>query len=113
MPSGEEESLFFEEQINSLVNAAIVVGYYSMLDEKPPHSLQENNAPVCLVSTPFFHSIEDSPVCAGDKGYCTRLNDAKTQLQPEKQGSMRALYVFGVYDGIFEWIFRILNKKLN
>jgi pimeloyl-ACP methyl ester carboxylesterase len=113
MPSEDEESIFFEEQINSLVNASLVVGYYSMLEERQLVSLDGKDSQTCQISTPFFESIKDSPVCAGDKGYCTRLNDAKVQLQPEKKVSARALYVYGVYDGIFEWIFRILNRKLD
>ena len=84
-----------------------------MLDETQLVSLQAKDSHTCQIDTPFFESIKNSPVCAGDKGYCTRLNDAKVQLQPEKKGSVRALYVFGVYDGIFEWIFRILNTKVD
>src|SRR5262249_3788032 len=47
MPSEEEEYIFFEEQINSLVNASIVVGYYSMLDERQLFSLQGKDGSTC------------------------------------------------------------------
>ena len=117
MPSEKEDSIFFEEQIHSLFSAAIVVGYYVMLDENQLRGLQKANFSACHIDSPFFKDVGNAPVCKGDNGYCKRLDQLPDELKPESPESvslsLRVFYVFGVYDGIYRWSFRIMDNKVN
>lgn len=110
----EQDSLLFEEQINDLVNAAMVAGYYAMFDQDTLTNLQNAHFPGCEISVPFFKGVEGTPACAS--GYCkNRIDAAENQLvnRLHTTESARDLYVLGVYDGINRWIFRTLKEKVK
>jgi hypothetical protein len=111
MEAPQEGSLFFAESVTSLVNAAMVIGYYALFDRDTLIGMQKQRFPVCNLDSPFLAGIDRTSTCSGE--FCTRrIDGAQRQLESQSDGteSLRALYVSGAFDGIHRWMFRILDE---
>jgi pimeloyl-ACP methyl ester carboxylesterase len=98
-----KEGLLLTADAKAMVDAALLIGYYLTADTD--QSVELN----CDPSAKFFVG----PAAESDvkKEYCERLVMAKGNfLKSERLQSVRANHVFGVYDGIARWVFRMLDK---
>ena len=114
---GEQVGYRFPQEFREKkIDAAFFLGYYLMFKIKP--DLTDANGHkvrfVCTTKNPFLRSIANWPDSEKIKDrICDRIDDAEWALQNEtpNDGSPRASAVFGVYDGIARWIFRVLEDQ--
>ncbi|MGH7875014.1 MAG: hypothetical protein ACREQO_22705, partial [Candidatus Binatia bacterium] len=86
----EKGGLVFVADSRNQINAALLIA----------HTLTANNPARCEAKGPLFGAA------AADCEYCERLAAAKEELRAHMGGreSLRASYVYGVYDGVARWI---------
>src|SRR5262249_40916991 len=111
------------------------IGYYLMMQPKPSPIDADGNKTVfdCKTTSPFLRSIDKwpgvrvpailfNPSLASDEDttladrkikFCSAINAAEEALDGEMPNdvSVRASVVFGIYDGITRWIFRLLEDQ--
>jgi pimeloyl-ACP methyl ester carboxylesterase len=95
--------------IISMVDSAAILGYYASLEEDTLRQLAAQDFPCCVTDAPFFGAV----TCTPNDTYVQRIEMAKTRLLGKADGgeSRRALYVFGVSDGLQPWLPRILKES--
>ena len=72
--------------------------------------MQANNFPPSEPSDPFLRLATD-PKCTQSKTYSKRLEEARKNYKDEPLvESQRALYVFGLHDGMTPWLLDIVGK---
>ena len=119
------EYRFQQEVRQKKIDAAFFLGYYLMLETRPAltDSKGKEIAFDCWEPSPFLQSIRkwhekypqpgDGIVNGIVRRTCDRIKKAEKALSdpPSNGGSFRANAVFGVYDGITRWIFRLLEDQ--
>ena len=99
---------FEDKTMLKQVDIAILIANYLMLPSKTPGGRTavsgETLAPV------FVSRLDRDRI----KAYKTRLKDAHKRIADDKSSkSQRALWVFGVYDGISRWILKFMKDKVD
>jgi hypothetical protein len=97
-----DEGLLFTADAKTMVNAALLLGYHLT-----PGMGQIVGAD-CDPGTKFF--VGAAAIPAVKEEYCERLGVAKNSFSKGLE-SVRAKHVFGVYDGIARWVFKMLDKS--
>ena len=98
---------FEDETVKKQVDVAILVANYLML---PPRKPGDRRAVSEKTLAPLFMSRLDPDRLAN---YTERLARAHDRIEREiSSKSQRALWVFGVYDGISRWILKFMNDKV-
>jgi pimeloyl-ACP methyl ester carboxylesterase len=124
---GEDVGFRFSKEVRTKkIDAAFFLGYYLKLDAPTP--LVNNNGEreefVCERNRPFLDLVISNsilpPATAGipdpeafiRRKFCTRITSAEKALDREAMSddSLRARSVFGVFDGVARWIFRLMNE---
>ena len=109
--SPELEGNVYAEEIGHFVRVAMVLGYYSMFDLSKAEDRRDSSRMECTVNAPFLQNVTSLD---DKKKLCDRIalaiRDTKSVSGIE---SRRALYVLGLYDGIFRWVFTLLDTKLE
>jgi pimeloyl-ACP methyl ester carboxylesterase len=120
---GELHEYRFQQEVRQKkIDAAFFLGYYLMLKHRPPLTDSKGKKILfdCWETTPFIQSIRNwhekykQPGADGiEIRTCSRIERAEEALRdpPSNGGSFRANTVFGVYDGITRWIFRLLEDQ--
>jgi pimeloyl-ACP methyl ester carboxylesterase len=106
----DRKGFFVAEDIIHMVDAASILGYYATMDEETLRELAENDFPCCSEEAKFFEAV----TCNSDNPFIKRVKRAKDRLLDQhKDGgeSRRALYVFGVSDGMHSWLPGVLKKS--
>ena len=105
-----EKSLLNPGEIERLVDAAIVLGYYASLDNADLVDERNYGFNKCSITAPFFRNAPEES--CKNSVYCQRLSEAKERLRKLESRSEppRALYVLGLLDGIQHWIPRVLRE---
>ena len=133
--AGEEPGFRFEQSIRKKkMDAAFFIGYYLMMQEKPSPIDADGKKKefFCKPESPFLRSVDkwpgvpvpaflfDPSVPVGTMTFadrklkfCERIDLAEQDLDEEMPDdvSVRASVVFGVYDGLTRWIFRLLEDQ--
>jgi pimeloyl-ACP methyl ester carboxylesterase len=107
----DEKSSLSAGSIERMVDAAIVLGYYASLDDAKLFKMRENHSSECSVRDKFF---EHAPANTCQHiSYCDRLKAAREGVvrQEPRSEPARALYVFGILDGLQHWIPRVLRAE--
>jgi pimeloyl-ACP methyl ester carboxylesterase len=98
---------FEDETVKKQVDVAILIANYLML---PPRKPGDRRAVSEKTLAPLFMSRLDPDRLAN---YTERLARAHDRIEREiSSKSQRALWVFGVYDGISRWILKFMNDKV-
>ena len=100
----DDNALVFTQDTKSMVDMALIIGYYLAPQISPTLQLP------CDPNGRFLTGAAARP--AIKERYCKRLIAAKKNLVELGNGleSERAKYVFGAYDGVTRWVFKALNK---
>lgn len=100
------DALWFGERIQSAVNRAMVLGYFALMDDKELLAQQKKNFPGCRANGDFLKNAANAS-CSVKHTYCDRLKDARKLLMQPSEGteSRRALWVFGLHDGMNQQLF--------
>jgi pimeloyl-ACP methyl ester carboxylesterase len=97
--------------IEPMVDAAIVLGYYASLEQQELLEEQKHDFAACSITGTIFENVSGASC---KKLYCKRLNDAKTtvrnNVEQEAQSFPRDVYVFGISDGLQQWVTRMLRE---
>jgi pimeloyl-ACP methyl ester carboxylesterase len=122
--AGEKPGFRFEQSTRKKkMDAAFFIGYYLMTQPKPSPIDANGKKSLfeCKVASPFLRSIDKWPgiqipgFLTIDRKvfFCDRLYAAEEALDGEAPNdvSLRASVVFGLYDGITRWIFRLLEDQ--
>jgi pimeloyl-ACP methyl ester carboxylesterase len=111
---GELPGFRFEKQVREKkIDAALLLGYYLLLEEDELPPLPDNLDKVppfrCRLNSPFIKLISSDMV---RNQFCIRINGVVRGigLQDVYDDSLRAQTVFGVFDGVARWIFHIQGK---
>lgn len=107
-------SLVFGENVRSkLVNPAMILGYYAMFDREELLALR-NQGFKFKADAPFFSGITDDR-CTTENVYVERVKQAINEVRKDlgQTESQRALYVFGLHDGMHPWLPKILNENAD
>lgn len=95
------------------MHAAFFLGYYLKLDVLPPPTNDKGErVPFsCNPDSPFLKLISDRLTII--RRFCQRIRGAEKALDSEARNddSLRASSVFGVFDGIARWIFRLMEEE--
>jgi hypothetical protein len=124
--AGEDSGFRFSEALRAAkLNVAFFLGYY--LKHDAPTSLVKNNGEredfVCERNRPFLDLVITNstlPPATADipdpeafirRKFCSRIVSAEKDLDGEaiSDKSLRASSVFGVFDGVARWIFRLMK----
>ena len=98
---------FEDKTVLTQVDVAILIANYLML---PPRTPGDRRAVSEKTLAPLFMSRLDRGRLAN---YKERLAGAHDRINTDKSSkSQRALWVFGVYDGISRWILSFMNDKV-
>lgn len=108
------DALWFGERIQSAVNRAMVLGYFALMDDKELLAQQKKNFSGCRATGEFFKDANNAR-CSAKQSYCDRLKDARAQLSQPSEGteSRRALWVFGLRDGMNQLLFETAAAPRN
>jgi pimeloyl-ACP methyl ester carboxylesterase len=106
----DENSSLSRGSIEHMVDAALVLGYYASLDRAKLLKIRENNHEECSLGEVFFQNAP-ADTCQ-QTSYCDRLKAAMQAMarQETRPEPPRALYVFGVLDGLQHWLPRVLRE---
>jgi pimeloyl-ACP methyl ester carboxylesterase len=106
---GNPKSFLVAEDIIHMVDAASILGYYATLDEETLRDLAKNDFPCCDEDASFFGAV----TCHSGNPFVKRVKKAKDRLLQHSDGgeSRRALYVFGVSDGMHPWLPGVLKES--
>lgn len=111
MGAPDQEGNFYALTIGNLVRVGMVLGYYSMFDLEEPDQRRAASSIECKMDAPFLDGLSNTQ---SKQKLCHRI---KLSVDDTKGGggieSRRALYVLGLYDGIFRWVFRLLDDRLK
>ena len=109
VPQNAEASLIPGE-IERLVDPAMVLGYYASLDSAARIEERNEGFSRRSITAPFFRNAPEE-TCK-QTAYCERLNQAKVRLRKIEPRSEppRALYAFGISDGVQHWVPRVLRQ---
>jgi len=113
--SGEDEGFRFDPFVKEQqIDAALFVGYYLLLRNKPilPATADEP-PPLCVTDAPFLETIPmRNEIDLLRRAFCFRIDAARADLTYNvKDSSFRAWTVFGIYDGIARWISELLERE--
>ena len=98
---------FEDKTVLTQVDVALLIANYLML---PPKTPKDRRAVSKTTLAPLFMSRLDQSRLAN---YKERLAGAHDRINKDKSSkSQRALWVFGVYDGISRWILKFMNDKV-
>jgi pimeloyl-ACP methyl ester carboxylesterase len=98
------------DNLRNMVDSAMVLGYYASLTRAELLKLRDDHFPSCQPNAPF---LTGAPLqkCERNKTYCNRVDEAEKSFKEAKGTKFpRALYVFGVSDGMDQWISRMLKE---
>ena len=104
-----KNSLLFGDLVRKQIDSAIVAGYYASLSDDEAKNMQARHFPKSQPTDPFLRFAMHRR-CIENKIYSKRLDEARNNLSrvPETE-SERALYVFGLHDGMQPGVFSIIN----
>ena len=93
-------------QIEDWDNVALILGYYAMSEDACPIDKD------CMKENPFLKFVTNEN-CKTKNTYPERIIKAKEAILDNAgvTESQRALYVFGVNDGLHPWLYELLNKE--
>jgi pimeloyl-ACP methyl ester carboxylesterase len=93
-------------QIEGWDNVALVLGYYAMSGDGCPIGKD------CMKDNPFLKFVTNES-CQKKNTYPKRIIKAKKRILENASvtESQRALYVFGLNDGLHPWLYELLNKE--
>lgn len=100
----KEDGLIFTADVKSMIDISLVIGFHLT------PGVDSSGGVNCDPDAKFFVGAARDPNVK--KEYCNRLTRASRELlRPDKLESIRANYVFGLYDGIARWVFKMLGKE--
>jgi pimeloyl-ACP methyl ester carboxylesterase len=111
--AGEDTGFrFSQDSRTKKIDAAFFLGYYLKHDAPTPlvNDMGEREPFVCDTDKPFLQLISSDILVR--RKFCTRIISAEKALDREAMSdtSLRASSVFGVFDGVARWIFRLMNE---
>ena len=108
------DSTFTGGDVEYMVDSALVLGYYASLERQELLEEQKHKFAACSDTGTIFENVQGASC---KELYCKRLTEAKNavgnkeKLKLEIQSFPRDLYVFGLSDGLQQWITRMFREE--
>jgi pimeloyl-ACP methyl ester carboxylesterase len=112
--AAEDEGFRFQYNVKqNKIDAAFFLGYYLTL-KSLPHPIDDHGKKVlfeCDTTAPFVEFISDRAIVRSF--FCDRIQMAAFTLETDERNddSLRAYSVFGIFDGLARWIFRLMEEE--
>jgi len=100
----KKEGLLFTADAVAMIDVSLLIGFHLT------PGVDSKLSPDCDPGNKFFVGPAADPDMK--KRFCGRLKKTKDNFLPfSGTSSLRARYVFGVFDGVTRWIFQVLKKR--
>ncbi len=106
----KEGSPLTSDSLRNMVDAAMILGYYAAFSREEILRLRDNDFPDCRSNAPF---LDGAPLrtCERNATYCKRVDQPIDKFREQEATEfLRALYVFGLADGMDHWLPRMLRE---